>query len=171
MYTIKNLEQEKGIIKIKQIVDEVMFCFFCTSPEIQNQPNATVMTAQDVDDDGNIWFFSGKDSQRNHDIALNKNINLYFSSPEKDTYFSINAEATVVYDKTMIEKLWNPILKIWFKDGIEDQNISLIKVAINEASYWDSNDGKMVNFFKMLAAVITGIDNTDSVHGSINLNP
>ncbi|MEO0059451.1 MAG: hypothetical protein RLZZ312_1098 [Bacteroidota bacterium] len=34
MYTIKNLQQKLGIIKFKQIVDDLKFCFFCISPEI-----------------------------------------------------------------------------------------------------------------------------------------
>ena len=73
------------------------------------------MTVQEVDDEGNIWLFNIKDIDRNKDIVTNGNVKLYFSSPEKDTYLVVNAEAKVFHDKLMIKKLWNPILKIWFK--------------------------------------------------------
>ncbi|MEO0059450.1 MAG: hypothetical protein RLZZ312_1097 [Bacteroidota bacterium] len=73
------------------------------------------MTVQEVDDEGNIWFFSGKDRDRNKDIVTNGNVKLYFSSPDKDTYLFVNAEAKVFHYKLMKKKLWNPILKIWFK--------------------------------------------------------
>ena len=169
MYNVKNLEQEKGIAKIKQIVNDVKFCFFCTNPENQNSAEATVMTAQTVDEHGKIWFFSGRDSDRNRNIKTNQNVQLYFSCPEKDAYLAVNATASIVFDREKMEELWNPILNIWFKDGVDDQNISLIQATAVNANYWDSKDGKMINFFKMIASAITGNDVTDSTHGSINV--
>lgn len=169
MSNIENLDKKEGILKLKKMVDDVKFCFFCTDLKDENGAISTVMTAQDVDDEGNIWFFSGLDSDRNRDIKANKNIQLYFSSPEKNSYLSVNSEAHIVMDKLKMKELWNPLLKIWFKDGIEDKNISLIKTSTKTANYWDSEDGKMINFFKMVASAITGNNLIETVEGKIKI--
>lgn len=169
MNNIENLEKTEGILKLKKMVDEVKFCFFITDLENEKGSSSTIMTAQQVDYEGNIWFFSGADSDRNKDLKLHKNVQMYFSSPEKNAYLSVNATASVVMDKTKIKELWNPSLDIWFKDGIEDQNISLIKATTKTANYWDSDGGKMINFFKMIASVISGSDTVDSTQGTIKI--
>lgn len=169
MSSIENLNKEDGIIKLKKIVDDIKFCFFQTNSKNDTIDSSTIMTAQTVDEDGNIWFFSGIDSERNSDIETNKKVQLYFSCPEKNSYLSVNADASIILDKNKITELWNPLLKIWFKDGIDDENISLIKAATKTANYWDSENGKMINFFKMISAVITGNDTIDSTQGKIKL--
>ena len=169
MSNIENLEKSEGIIKLKKMVDDCKFCFFCTNLSNHNGATSTVMTAQDVDSEGNIWFFSGINSERNHDIATDNNIQLYFSCPEKNSYLSVNGQASIILDKAKIKELWNPLLKMWFKEGADDMNISLIKVTTKNANYWDSADGVMVNFFKMIASVLTGTENIEATSGKINL--
>jgi general stress protein 26 len=169
MLNIENLEKKEGVLKLQKLVDDAKFCFFCTDLNNENGTTSTIMTAQKVDEEGNIWFFSGIDSDRNRDIKLNKNVQLYFSNPEKNAYLAVNSQAEIVTDKLKMKELWNPILKIWFKDGIEDANISLIKASTNTAYYWDSEGGKMVNFIKMIGSLITGNDFVDTVEGKIKI--
>jgi general stress protein 26 len=169
MSNLENLNKEEGIIKLKKMVDDVKYCFFSTDLKNEDEPTSTVMTAQTVDDEGNIWFFSGIDSDRNRDIKANKKVQLYFSCPEKNTYLTVIGDASIIIDKAKFAELWNPLLKIWFKDGIEDKNISLLKVETNTANYWDIEGGKMINFFKMVAAAITGSQVNESSQGTIKL--
>ncbi len=169
MSNIENLEKSEGIIKLKKMVDEVKFCFFITDSKKGDDKSSTIMTPQQVDYEGNIWFFSGLDSDRNRDIQAHKNVQLYFSSPEKNAYLSVNGQADILTDKVKIQELWNPLLNNWFKDGIEDTNISLLKVTTKTADYWDSESGKMINFFQMIASIITGNNTIDSTHGKIKI--
>ena len=169
MNNIENLEKTDGILQLKKIVEDVKFCFFNTNTKNTKGMSSTIMTAQQVDYEGNIWFFSGADSERNKDINAHKKVQLYFASPEKSEYLAVNAIATIVMDKTKIKELWNPLVAVWFKDGMEDQNISLIKAATKTANYWDSEGGKMINFFKMIAATITGKNSINATHGKIKI--
>ncbi len=68
-----------------------------------------------------------------------------------------------------MEELWNPILKIWFKNGGEDSNISLIKANTKSAYYWDNEGGKIVNFIKMIGSLITENDYVDAKKGKIKI--
>lgn len=169
MSDIENLNDGKGIDKLKQLVESITTCFFCTNLQYGNGSTATVMTAQQVDKDGNIWFFSGLDSDRNRDIKMDNMVQLFFSDTNKNFYLETTGLATIVSDKFKMKELWNPLLKIWFKDGIEDSNISLLKVQTSNAHYWDNEGGKMVNFIKMIASVVTGKDFVDAKEGYIKI--
>jgi general stress protein 26 len=68
-----------------------------------------------------------------------------------------------------MEKLWTSFLKIWFKDGVQDPNISLIKVSSIDAHYWDNEGGKMVNFIKKVASTVTGNDYVEAVEGKMKI--
>ena len=62
----------------------------------------------------------------------------------------------VIFDQEKIEELWTPIAKVWFIEGKDDPNISIIKVTPTTAYYWDTDESKMINFLKMVASVVTG---------------
>lgn len=94
---------------------------------------------------------------------------MYFSNPAKNTYLTVIGNASIIIDRTKFDELWNPLLKIWFKGGIEDKNISLLKVETDIANYWDIKGGKMINFYKMIPAAITGTQVNETSHGTIKL--
>lgn len=169
MNSIENLDKKDGILKLIQMVDGIKFCFFATDLKNENDRSSTVMTAQFVDQEGAIWFFSGLDSDRNRDITTHKKVHLYFSSPEKNSYLSVSGQATIVTDKDKIAKLWNPLLQVWFKDGVDDTNISLLKIVPKKAHYWDSENQKMINFFKVIAPTITGNNAIETTEGQIEI--
>lgn len=169
MSTHQNLNSNEGITKLKQLVEGITTGFFCTNLNNSTGSTATVMTAQQVDEEGNIWFFSGLDSERYQHIKIDSNVQVFFSDTSKNYYLVANGEATIVTDKEKMKELWSPFLKIWFKDGVEDTNISLLKVKVNNAYYWDNEGGKMVNFVKMIASVVTGNDYVDAKEGNINI--
>jgi general stress protein 26 len=169
MSNIENLHNIEGIAKLKQLVETITTCFFCTDLNNPNGSTATIMTAQQVDDEGNIWFFSGLDTDRNQIIKKDKKVQLFFSDTSKHFYLVATGEAEIVLDKAKMNELWNPFLKIWFNDGVNDKNISLIKVNAKNAYYWDNEGGKMVIFFKMIASVVTGNDYVDAKEGNIKL--
>ena len=169
MSNIENLKNVDGIIELKKLIESITTCFFCTNLDNHDGSTATIMTAQKVDDQGNVWFFSGLDSDRNQEIKKNNKVQLFFSDTSKNTFLVLSGTASLVTDKLKMEELWNPLLKIWFKDGVDDSNISLIKVTPTNAYYWDNEGGKMINFIKMLASVVTGNDYVDAKEGNIKI--
>lgn len=151
-----NQQSPEGVKKLKDIVDEINICLFCTNLKTDEGSTCRPMGTQDVDSQGNLWFFSDINSDKNREIEENKNVQLFYSHPGKSTYLVVNGEAEIINDQTKIEELWNPIVKIWFKEGKNDPDISIIKVNTKSAYYWDADGNKMINFFKILASVATG---------------
>ena len=169
MSNTKDLNNKEAIDKLKSLVEDIMICLFCTDLKTDDGSTSRPMSAIKVCNQGNIWFFSEKDSDKNKAIANDKNVQLFFSHPAKGSYLVVNGEAEIILDKTKIEELWTPVAKIWFKEGKDDPNISIIKVTPTTAYYWDTNGNRMINFIKMVASVVTGTNLLNGEEGTITV--
>ncbi|MES2517394.1 MAG: pyridoxamine 5'-phosphate oxidase family protein [Bacteroidota bacterium] len=165
----KNLSGEKGIEKLQHLVNEIKVCLFRTNLMIDDGLFCTPMTSQQVDNEGCIWFFSGLDSDINLEIKQEKNVQLFFSHPGIGSYIVVNGDAEIIVSRSKVEELWSPLVKVWFHEGKDDPNISLIKVHTKEAHFWDSDDNRMVGFFKLVASAVTGVNYLDGNEGKVNL--
>jgi general stress protein 26 len=164
-----NLDGKEAIDMVKKLVKEINICLFCTSLKTDDGSTVRPMAAQDVDDEGNLWFFSDKHSDKNKEIEKDSHVQLFFSDPNKSAYLVLNGEAEIMIDYDKVEALWSPLVKTWFKEGKDDPNISIVKVNSKSAYYWDTEGNKMINFFKMIASVATGTTLLDAKEGSLNL--
>jgi len=169
MSNTENLNNKEGIDKLKSLVDDIMICLFCTNLKTDDGSTCRPMSAIKVCDQGNIWFFSEKDSDKNKAIASDKIVQLFFSHPAKGSYLVVNGEAEIILDKSKIEELWSPVAKIWFKEGKDDPTISIIKVKPSNAYYWDTDGNQMINLLKMIASVVTGKNLVTSNEGAIKI--
>jgi len=59
-----NLNAEEGIKKLKQLVDDIDICLFCTDLKTDDGATCRPMSRQEVDEDGSIWFFSEINSEK-----------------------------------------------------------------------------------------------------------
>lgn len=124
----ENLNNKDAIDKLKSLVEDIMVCLFCTNLKTDDGSTCRPMTALKVCDQGNIWFFNTKDSEKNKAIAADKTEQLFFSHPGKSSYLVVNGEAEIIFDQEKIEELWTPIAKVWFKEGKDDPNVSIINL-------------------------------------------
>jgi len=169
MSNTQNLNNKEAIDKLKSLVDDIKICLFCTNLKTDDGATCCPMTAIKVCDQGNIWFFSEQSSDKNKAILADKNVQLFFSHPEKGSYLVVNGEAEIILDKTVVENLWTSVAKIWFKDGKDDPDISVIKVKPTSAYYWDTDGNRMINLLKMVASVVTGINLITGKEGAIKI--
>ena len=169
MSNTKYLIHKEAVDKLKSLVEDITICLFCTDLKTDDGSTCRPMSAIKVCEQGNIWFFSEKDSDKNKAIADDKNVQLFFSHPAKSSYLVVNGEAEIILDKTKIEELWSPVAKIWFKEGKDDPNISIIKVTPTSAYFWDTDGNRMTNIIKMVASVLTGTNLLSSEEGTIIL--
>ena len=123
---------------------------------VEGDFNSRPMATTKIEEDGSIWFFTNEYSPKSKEISKDKQVNLCYSDPSSNTYVYVNGTAELVDDKVRKEAYFNPFVKAWFPDGVEDPKLILIKVTPAVAEYWDSSSSKMVNVFKMLKAVVTG---------------
>ena len=127
------------------------------------------MGTADVDDEGNVWFFTNEYSPKASEISVENSVSLTYSDPKNHTYLSITGEASLVDDKEKMKELWNPFIKAFFPQGLDDPKLILLKVKLNDAEYWDSSSSNMVVLFNILKAAVTGTQYDEGKHGKIDL--
>jgi general stress protein 26 len=163
-----HLFSEEAIDKIAKIAKNTKICMFCT--HLFEQPiQARPMTIKEVDDEGNIWFISSKNSNKNYEIRSDNQVQLFFSNSNDCEYLSLYGKAFIYNDKATIEKLWTPIVNAWFEEGKDDPKVTVIKVHPEEGYYWDSDNSKIVSFLKIAASALTGLETEVGNHGNLKL--
>lgn len=162
----KSLYDQAAIDKIKELADGKM-CLFCTyeDGQIVSRP----MSTQGVDEDGTMWFFSRKDSEKNDQINEDDTVHLMYMDTGKQQYLSLSGRASIVADKQKTEELWNPVAKAWFEKGKDDPALSLLRVTPQDGHYWDTKSGKLISFIKIAVAALTGKQMDGGVDGDLKV--
>lgn len=85
------------------------------------------MAVQEVDDQGNFWFLSASDSNKNQELQADDQVQPLFQGSAHSDFLRIVGKATISTDKARIHELRNPILKAWFTEGVDDPRITIIQ--------------------------------------------
>lgn len=133
-------------------IDIAMITTVTPDGALRSRPMAT----REINDDGEIWFFTSDDSGKVDDLAQEHAVNVSYAEPKKQRYVSVTGSATITRDRERAKELWSPVLKAWFPGGIDDPHLALLCVRIETAEYWDSTSSKMVQLFEMAKAAATG---------------
>lgn len=161
--------KQEAVNKLQQLVKEVNIAMLTTLSDNNEMCSRPMGTAQ-VDDNGDIWFFTKEYSDKAGEISQHKKVSVTYSDSGKNTYLAVTGHATVVDNKAKMKELWNPILKAWFPDGLNDPKIALLHISTEDALYWDSHSNKMVTMFRIAKAAITENKSSNiGEHGELNV--
>ncbi|MEU4691147.1 pyridoxamine 5'-phosphate oxidase family protein [Actinoplanes sp. NPDC023714] len=142
--------------KVREIVKEARICMVTTMTE-DGRHVSRPMALQDVEFDGDLWFFTYSDSDLVEQIGRHPQVNVAFSDTKQNNWVSIAGAATRVEDRAKAEELWNPALKAWFPDGLETPNLTLVKVTGETAEYWAAaHSSKVITMLGYAKAAVTG---------------
>ena len=125
------------------------------------------MTVLQVDERGNLWFLSANDSEKNHEVANDSEVELYFQGSPHSDFLHITGTAFISQDRAKIDELWEPLAKVWFTEGKDDPRISAIEVVPREGYYWDTKHGMIVASIKMLIGAAMGKTMDDGIQGEL----
>ncbi len=162
---IQNLGGSEAVKQIKDLVDKSGICFFCTTVSKASM-GTRPMAAQQVDEQGNLWFLSAKESEKNKEIAADPSVMLHFMGSNAD-FLYLEGKASISYDKAKIKELWNPLVKTWFTEGVDDPRISIIKVEPTQGYYWTTQHGNVVSTIKIAFGALVGKTFDDSKEGKL----
>lgn len=147
-------ERNESIKKLKEMLEGIDFCMMTTIDD--GQLRCRPMSTQAAEFDGEVWFFTRDNSHKMSEIEKENRVCLGYANPDDSTYVSVSGRAEMSKDRAKMEELWSPILKAWFPDGLEDPNICLMKVTVEQAEYWESPSGKVVQLLGFVKALATG---------------
>lgn len=150
MTTTKNQERKR----LRELIEKIELAMMVTThgDELRSRP----MTTSQMDEEGNLWFFTNEFTAKTTEIQQDQQVNLSYADKSSNSYVSISGTASMVRDQAKVNELWNPILKAWFPKGKDDPDMTLIKVVPHSSEFWDSSASKMVQLFKISKAIIKG---------------
>jgi general stress protein 26 len=139
--------------KVAELIKGERFAFFTT-----RTPDGTLtsrpMTLQEVEFDGDLWFFAERDSHPVRHITLSPQVNVGIGSGS--TWVSLSGRAVVVEDAAKKRELWNSAVEAWFPDGPDDDGVVLLKVEGESAEYWNTPGGRLATVLSFAKAKVTG---------------
>ncbi len=128
------------------------------------------MTTVQKQFDGTLWFFTSKTSPPAQDVLSKPSVGVQYVDHGKDLYVSLSGEASLDHDRNRIDGFWSPMVKAYFPDGKDDPDLVLLRIDVHKAEYWDVNESKPVQLFKMAKAIATGTRPTDlGEHGTVKV--
>jgi len=139
--------------KVAELIKGERFAFLTTITR-DGTLTSRPMTLQEVEFDGDLWFFAERDSNPVQHIAASPQVNVGVGSG--GTWVSLTGDAVVVDDVARKRELWNSAVEAWFPQGPDDESVVLIKVEGNSAEYWNSPGGRLATVFSFAKAKVTG---------------
>ena len=148
--------RQEAIEKIRELTEGIDFCMLTTidGGHMRSRP----MSTQKFEFNGDLWFFTSDNTHKIAEIEKDNRVCAGYSKPEDNRYVSISGRAEVVKDRAKIEELWNPVLKAWFPEGVDDPSLCLLKIPVEQAEYWDAPSSRIVQLFEMVKAIATGTE-------------
>ena len=168
----KNHEDLRGgdaVKQIKTVVKQSDNCFFCTAVGVGESGGVRPMNVRRLDDDGTLWFLSASDSHKNLELEQDAEVRLFFQGGPHSDFMELEGTATVSRDRDKIEELWQPVIRTWFTEGVDDPRITVIRVTPTSGYYWDTRHGMAVAGVKMMIGMVIGKTLDDSVEGTLRV--
>lgn len=155
-------DRADAIKTLGELIKDIKFAML-TTVEDDGSLRSRPMGTQQVEFDGDLWFFAGASSAKVGEIQHDRQVNVSYADTDHQRYVSVSGTAQLVRDRAKIEELWNPIFKAWFPDGLDDPDLALLKVAVERAEYWDSPSSKVVQLYGFVKTVATGKRPSDEI--------
>jgi general stress protein 26 len=146
-----NQEEIRELGKLIKDISYAMLTTITPDGKIHSRPMAT----QQVEFDGDLWFFTDDSSPKVYELYQNQQVNVTYVDADSHRYVAVCGTGEIVKDREKIRQLWSAPLKAWFRDGVNDPHLALIKVNVDSAEYWVGPAAPQ-RFLKFAKAFLTG---------------
>ncbi len=136
------------------------------------------MTAQidipedgDKDDGGQIYFFGSKTDGVGQAVTHNSGAVATFASKSHNLFAHIHGNLIPSNDRAIIDRLWNPFVASWYKDGKDDPDLQLLRFDTTSADVWETTPGATLKAaaLKALFDVDPGKEHTKEHQAKVDL--
>ena len=111
------------------------------------------MALQEVEFDGDLWFFAERGSRTVGHVGASPQVNVTVNG--SGSWVSLTGEASVVDDVARKRELWNAGAEAWLPQGPDDDSVVLLRVEGRSAEYWDT-PGRIATVLSFAKAKATG---------------
>jgi general stress protein 26 len=148
-------QRQQHMARLRELIEHIEIAQLVTMDTdgvLRSRPMAT----QPLDEDGELWFFTDDYTAKVEQVLVHPEVCVTYADPSTHRYVSVSGKAERVRDADKIRALWRPTLEAWFPQGVDDPDLSLLRVDVVSAQYWDSASSKLVQLFGLIKAMATG---------------
>ena len=134
---------------ISKEMRDIDFAMLLTRTENGQIAGRPMSNNQDVEYDGDSYYFTFEESRTVKDISRDPTISLAFQGSKgllaaAPMFISVEAQAELIRDKAVFAQHWTKELDRWFEKGVDTPGVVLIKAHATRIHYWDgTNDGEL----------------------------
>ncbi len=147
-------DRDSEIKHLASIIKGIRFAMLTTVEE-DGSLHSRPMTTQDVEFDGDLWFFTRADAPKVNEAIVHRKVNVSFADSDASKFVSASGTAELVRERSKLEQYWKAAYKIFFPQGLDDPELALLKVNVHTVEYWDSANTKLGRAFDFARAYLT----------------
>ncbi|MDN4607349.1 pyridoxamine 5'-phosphate oxidase family protein [Sporosarcina highlanderae] len=156
--------KQNEIETLRELIKDVDIAMLTTLSEegLISRP----MKTQEVEFDGDLWFFTKKETDKYKEILHDKDVNVAYAGK---SYVSVRGQAEIIDDVNKKKELWNKAYEKMMQTSYDDPDLVLIKVKAEAAEYWETGNfaKKIAFFYKKMTG--QSVESTD-INETLKLN-
>jgi general stress protein 26 len=140
--------------RVWEIMEDISVCMVTTHAggRMRSRP----MHAIPDRDENAVYFITDTRGAKDDEIAAAPDVCLSFADIGDNTYLSITGSAELMRDPAKAEELWSTETQAWWPRGPHDPSVRVLRVAPEQAEYWDTRGNAITVALKLTAARVTG---------------
>ncbi|KAB7664915.1 pyridoxamine 5'-phosphate oxidase family protein [Bacillus sp. B1-b2] len=144
---MSNMLKQEELELVRDLIKDVDTAMLTTVTEegLVSRP----MKTQEVEFDGDLWFFTKKATEKYDEIMHDQDVNVAYAGK---SYVSVRGKAEIVEDLAKKKELWSKAYEKIMQTNYDDPSVVLIKVNAEAAEYWDTGSftKRMAFFYKRM---------------------
>ncbi len=164
--SVETEEFEKILLKMKDI--QVSFLNTQFEDGVITRP---MIARFDEADRTAMYFISGGEGSQVDAMLNDKMVSVSMSDKSQKIYIVIKGKCTLTKSKAKIKLFWNSMTDLWFPKGLENSDVSLIKMDFDTLECWDSSGNLIIKAIDMLVAKINKRPPEFGTKSTIHIKP
>lgn len=153
---MSNMIKQEELETLRELIKDIDTAMLTTVTEegLVSRP----MKTQEVEFDGDLWFFTKKETDKYEEILHDQDVNVAYAGK---SYVSVRGRAEIVEDLNKKKELWSKAYEKIMQTSYDDPSVVLIKIKAEAAEYWETGNlkKKMAFFYKRMTGQSS--DSTD----------
>ena len=135
----------KTLAELSKAMREIDFAMLSTHTDGGAIAARPMSNNQQVDYDGDSYYFTMQDTRTVADIERDPQVSLSFLGKSgmlgmRPFFVAVEGRADLVRDKAAFAEHWTSDLDRWFEQGVDTPGLVLIHVRAGRVHYWDGED-------------------------------
>ncbi|MEO8746568.1 MAG: pyridoxamine 5'-phosphate oxidase family protein [Rhodanobacter sp.] len=152
--------------KLGELVKDIEVAMMTTRAADGSMVSRPLQTLK-LDDNGEFIFFTAAESHKIDELTADSTVNLAYADPGEQCYVSVRGRARMDRNSDTISELWSPAQKIFFPAGKDDPNLMVLRIRVQDASYWEGAGNFIARAFDFARGMLEESPSDLGEHGHL----